>query len=130
MLLVLGVKLLKCVWRKPVLTFYRERFSKPETEAFAVVQAQSLVVSKDDGKLCCILEDFFPLMGNIDCLSTAEGKADKYVLCWFDDQIEDFGEAFRRLTGVTFPEGVTFMADERGKRTYNAAFVAANGKLE
>jgi hypothetical protein len=114
-----------------VLTFYRERFGHPEREAFVVVQAQRLIVSKeDDGKLCCSLEGFFPPMGNIDCLSTEDGKADRYVLCWFDDKVEDFGEAFRRLTAVTFPEGVKFVTDERGKRTYNAVFVASHGKLE
>ena len=121
---------MKHVWRKPVLTFYRERFGKPEREPFTVVQAQRLVVSKGDAKLCGNLEDFFPLMGNVDCLSTDAGKADRYVLCWFDDQVEDFGEAFRRLTGVTFPDGAQFVTDKRGKRTYNTVFVAAHGKLE
>lgn len=119
-------------WRKPVVTLYRERYGIPEREAFAVVQAQKLFVNKkaQNGKFHCNLKDFFPLMGNIDFLSTDEGKADSYVLCWFDDGIEDFAEAFRRLTGATFPDGVSFETDEKGKRTYNAFFVAKRAKLK
>ena len=97
-----------------------------------MIQAQRLTILRkdDENKLNCNLEGFFPLMGDIDCVSTKEGKADNYVLCWFDDSEEDFGKAFRRLTGVTFPEGITFVTDQRGKRTYNAVFVATHGKLE
>jgi hypothetical protein len=120
------------VWKKPVLTFYRERFGKPEREAFVVVQARRLTILRNEGsnKLRCTLEDFFPLMGDIDYVSTKEGKADRYVLCWFDDREDDFGKAFRRLTGVTFPEGTKFVTDEKGKRSYNAKFEAKHGKLE
>lgn len=115
-----------------MLTFYRERLGNPEREAFVVVQAQRLVVSKSDDakKFGGSLEGFFPLLGDINYVSAREGKADKYVLCWFDDREEDFGKAFRRLTGVTFPEGVAFVTDDRGKRTYDAVFVAEHGKLE
>jgi len=69
-------------------------------------------------------------MGDIDYLSSKEGKADRYVLCWFDDREDDFGKAFRRLTGVTFPEGTKFVTDEKGKRSYSAKFEAKHGKLE
>jgi len=119
-------------WRKPVVTLYRERFEKPEREAFAVVQAQKLIVGKkaQSSKFDCNLKDFFPLMGNIDFLSTDEGKANSYILCWFDDGIEDFANAFRRLSGVVFPEGVSFETDEKGKKTYNAFFVAEHAKLK
>ena len=115
-----------------MLTFYRERFGKPEKEAFTVVQAQQLEVSEqeDDHKFLCNLKDFFPLMGDADCLSTPEGKADKYVVCWFDTKVDDFKEAFRRLTGVSFSEGANCVLDEKGKRTYNADFVAKHAKLE
>ncbi|HER54317.1 MAG TPA: hypothetical protein ENO13_00245 [Candidatus Bathyarchaeota archaeon] len=120
------------VWNKPVLTFYRERFGKPEKDAFAVVQAQKLKVlaKEDEHKFVCSLQDFFPLMGDIDCLSTPEGKSDKYVVCWFDTKVDDFKEAFRRLTGVSFSEDVNCVLDPRGKRTYNADFVAKHAKLE
>jgi hypothetical protein len=123
---------LESVWEKPVITFYREKFGKPEREAFAVVKARRLVTSREerDSKFRCTIEDFFPLMGEIDSLSTKEGKADRYVLCWFDDSEDDFGRAFRRLTGATFPEGIKFVTDEKGKRTYNASFEAEHGKLE
>ncbi len=124
---------MESVWEKPVITFYRERFGKPEREAFAVVKARRLAISRKEAgsaKFGCTLEGFFPLMGQIDCLSTKEGKADRYVLCWFDDSEDDFGRAFRRLTGVTFPEGISFVTDEKGKRTYNGSFEAEHGKLE
>ncbi len=120
------------VWEKPVITVYKERFGKPEREAFVAVKARKLVVSrKEEGtKFNCVLEDFFPIIGKIDYVSTKEGKADSYVLCWFDDREDDFNKAFRRLTGVTFPEGTRCVIDEKDKRTYNAKFEAKHGKLE
>jgi hypothetical protein len=123
---------LDSVWEKPVITFYKERLGKPERKAFAVVKARRLVVSRKekDTKLSCSIEDFFPLMGEIDCISTKEGKADRYVLCWFDDSENDFGRAFRRLTGATFPEGIKHVTDEKGKRSYNTSIKAEDGKLE
>ena len=123
---------MESVWEKPVITLYRERFGKPEREAFAVVKARRLVISRKErsAKFSCIIEDFFPLMGEIDYISTKEGKADRYVLCWFDDSEDDFSRAFRRLTGATFPEAIRFVTDEKGKRTYNASFEAEHGKLE
>jgi len=126
------VKFLQFAWRKPVLTFYRERFGKPEREAVVVVQAMRLSIVKNDSddKLRCTLEDFFPLMGDIDYISSNEGKADRYVLCWFDDRDDDFGKAFRRLTGVTFPEEPKCVTDEKSKRSYSVQFEAKHGKLE
>jgi hypothetical protein len=126
------VIVLQFVWEKPVLTFYRERFGKPEREAFVAVKARRLVVSgKEEGaNFSCSLTDFFPIMGELDYVSTKEGKADRYVLCWFDDKIDDFGEAFRRLTGVTFPKGIQCTTDHKGKISCNADFEAKHGKLE
>lgn len=123
---------MESVWEKPVISFYRERFGKPEREAFLVVKARRLAVSKTEGSnnFGCTLEDFFPLMGNINYISSEEEKADRYVLCWFDDRVDDFGEAFRRLTGVTFPEGINCVTDKKGKISCNASFEAKNGKLE
>jgi hypothetical protein len=123
---------LQSVWEKPVITFYRERFGKPEREAFLVVKARRLTISRNDGsnKIRCTLEDFFPLMGDIDYISSEEGKADSYVLCWFDDRYDDFGKAFRRLTGVTFSEGIKCVTDEKGKMSCNVNFEAKHGKLE
>ena len=123
---------MESVWDKPVITFYRERFGKPEREAFLVVKSRRLSVSRNEGsnKLRCTLKDFFPLMGDIDYISSKEGKADSYVLCWFDDRYDDFGKAFRRLTGVTFSEGIKCVTDEKGKMSCNADFEAKHGKLE
>jgi hypothetical protein len=127
-----GMRILDSVWEKPVITFYKERLGNPERTAFMVVKARRLVISRKEkgDKLSCRLKDFFPLMGEISHLSTEDGKADRYVLCWFDDSENDFGRAFRRLTGVTFKEGINYTTDEKGKRTYNAGFKAEHGKLE
>jgi hypothetical protein len=51
-------------------------------------------------------------------------------LCWFDDKADDFITGARRLTGVTFPPGMSFAVDERGKKTYNTSFKAEFGKLK
>ena len=120
------------VWAKPVITFYRERFGKPEKEGFVAVKARKLIISRTQGdsKFSCVLEDFFPIMGQIDYVSSKEGKTDAYVLCWFDDTIDDFGKAFRRLTGVTFHEGISCVNDSKGKVTCNTRFEAKLGKLE
>jgi hypothetical protein len=118
------------VWKKPVLTFYRQR-SPPEKEPFAVVKALEFGVSKSEkGGYWGAIVAFFPLMGNLDCVSSVEGKSDTYVLCWFDDAEEDLNNSLRRLAGVTFPSVIPYVVDERGKRTYDASFDARNGKLE
>jgi hypothetical protein len=117
------------VWNKPVLTFYRERFPR-ENESFAVVKALKLEVSDEKEGYLGQINSFFPLMGNLDCLSSVEGKQDHYVICWFDDKVENINESFRRLAGVTFSSDVPYVIDERGKRTYSASFRATHGKLE
>jgi hypothetical protein len=120
------------VWEKPVITFYKERSGKPKREAFVAIKARRLIVLKKPEKeeFSCVIEDFFPIMGNLDYVSTQEGKIDNYVLCWFDDQEDDFGKAFRRMTGVTFPEGIICVTDEKGKKTCKANFDAKHAKLE
>jgi hypothetical protein len=119
------------VWNKPVLTLYRDRRPQPEREPFAVVQAKKLAVTTSENKtLEGNVEDVFALMGNLDYISFKGGEADRYVVCWFDDKEDDFVQAARRLTGVTFPPGMSFKVDERGKRIYNTTFKAENGKLE
>lgn len=118
------------VWNKPVLTFYRERIPRKK-EPFAVVKASKLIVSESEKRgYWGTINSFFPLMGSLDCLSSVEGKQDYYVICWFDDKVEDLNESFRRLAGVTFSSEVPYVVDERGKRTYNAGFKAKHGKLE
>ena len=91
------------VWNKPVLSFYRENNEQPETEAFAVIKTKKLTVSaseKDDFN--CKIQDFFCLMGDVDQVQSSR----KYVICWFDDAVEDFYAGFRRLSGVTFPSKI------------------------
>ncbi len=123
---------MELVWEKPVIVFYKERFEKPETKAFVVIKAKKLLISKVDGdsKFKGSIEDFFPFMGDIDYISSTKGISDRYVLCWLDDKEDDFSKAWRRLTGITFPTGITFTTDEKGKRTYNANFKAKQGKLK
>lgn len=121
------------VWNRPVIVFYKERLGKPLRKAFAVVKAKKLVISRKEAEkpeLGGIIEDFFPLMGDIDYISSERGMSDRYVLCWFDDNEDDFNKSWRRLTGVAFPAGVAFVTDAEGKRTYNANFNAEQGKLE
>ncbi len=119
-------------WNKPVVVFYKERADEPERRAFLVVKARRLIVYEDEegegyrGKI----NDFFPLMGDIDYLSSNEGASDHYVLCWFEDKEEDLSNAWRRLTGVTFRDGVSFDIDTMKKKTYNTDFRAKAGKLK
>jgi len=118
------------VWNKPVLTLYRER-RPPEREPLAVIQATKLTVNSSEKRtLDGNIEDFFVLMGNFDYVSFKGGEADRYVICWFDEKVDNFIQAARRIGGVTFPPGMSFKADENGKRTYNTAFTAEFGKLE
>ena len=118
------------MWNKPVLSFYRERVTL-EKEPFTVAKAKKLEVlkSKDEGYVGSIV-GFFALMGDLDYIDSAEGKSDSYVLCWFDDSVGDFDKSFRRLAGVTFSPGVSYVVDEKGKRSYKARFKAKYGKLE
>jgi len=124
---------LELIWEKPVIIFYKERLKKPERKAFAVVKAMRLAVSQVEeqgAKFSGNIKDFFPLMGDVDYISSTEGTADRYVMCWFDDEEDDFSKSWRRLSGVAFPTGITFLTDGKGKRTYNASFKAEHGKLK
>jgi hypothetical protein len=112
---------------KPVLSVYRENNEQPETEPFAVVKAKELTVKQSEkGGFEGSITDFFCLMGDVDQVRSAN----KYVVCWFDDRVDDFYEAFRRLSGVTFPTQITCTIDKRNKRTYNADFQAKFAKLK
>lgn len=117
-------------WEKPVIVFYKERTHDSETKPFAVVKARKLTVNRTENKFTGSITDFFPLMGDIDYITTKEGKNDNYVLCWFEDKEEDFTKFWRQLTGATFPNGAKFTTDRRGKRTYNAQCHAIRAKLE
>lgn len=77
-----------------------------------------------------VLEDFFGLMGDVDYLTSAEGKIDRYVLCWFDDAEPDMAKDFRKLRGVVFSGVECSINGANGKRSYNAKFSAVQGKLK
>jgi hypothetical protein len=119
------------VWNKPVVCIFKERDDNPEIDPFVVVKARKISLSrKDNGKVEGNLQDFFTLMGDADYLSSAKGAADHYVMCWFDDSEPDMTRDLRRLRGVSFKGKVTFLLNESGKRTYNAAFKAEHAKLK
>jgi len=119
------------IWYKPVIIFYRERVAEPERKAFLIVKARRLEIrrNKEQGKLDGNIAGFFPLMGDADYLSSKEGAVDRYVLCWFDDEEDDFTKSWRRLTGVTFQNGISFGVNSMNKKTYDANLKAQKGKL-
>ena len=120
------------IWEKPVIVFYKEREKPRQKRALVAVKARRIVVSKqtEDSKLIGKIEEFFPLIGNFEYPFSPEGKIDNYVLCWFDDTEDDFSTAFRRLTGVTFPQGIQCENNEKGKKVCNTTFSAKQGKLQ
>jgi len=69
-------------------------------------------------------------MGDAEYISTAEGKADHYVMCWFDDTEPDMTKDLRRLRGVRFNGEVTQSENPKThKRTYNGSFTAEQAKI-
>ncbi len=119
------------VWNKPVVCIFKQRDIHPEIDPFVVVKARKITITKSKtGQLDGKLQDFFTLMGDADYLSTTEGIADHYIMCWFDDTEPDMTKDLRRLRGVTFVPKVTYVLNEGGKRTYNATFKAEQGKLK
>jgi hypothetical protein len=126
------VGLSEFVWNKPVLCIFKERDVNPEVDPFVVVKAKKLTITKGaDAKFSGSILDFFTLMGDADYLTTKEGAADHYVMCWFDDTEMDTTKDLRRLRGVTFNGKAACVANEKtGKRTYNASFKAEHAKLK
>ena len=55
-------------------------------------------------------------MGDADYLSSKEGAADHYVMCWFDDTEPDMTKDLRRLRGVTFNGKVTCVLNEERQK--------------
>jgi hypothetical protein len=120
------------VWNKPVLCIFKERDINPEIDPFVVVKARKLTLGKGaDSKYSGSIVDSFTLMGDADYLTSKEGVADHYVMCWFDDTEMDMTKDLRRLRGVTFNGKVVCAENEKtGKRTYNATFKAEHAKLK
>jgi hypothetical protein len=126
-----SVGLSELIWNKPVLCFFKERDINPEVDPFVVVKAKKLTITKGaDAKYSGNIMDFFTLMGDADYLTTKEGLADRYVICWFDDTEPDMTKDLRRLRGVTFKAKATCAISDSGKRTYNATFNAVHAKLK
>jgi len=116
-------------WKKPTITLYRERQDPPEKEPFVVLKARRITLEAlENTGFMGTIDGFFTLMGNIEYISSPDGKKDKYVLCWFDDNVEDFDKAFRKLRGVTFPYGISSISSE-GKALYKASLQAEQGKI-
>jgi hypothetical protein len=118
------------IWNKPVLCIFKERDVNPEIDPFVVVKAKKLTITHEGSKYSGIIWDFFTLMGDADYLTTKEGAADHYVMCWFDDNEQDMAKDLRRLRGVALRGKVTCILNDSGKRTYNASFKAEHAKLK
>jgi hypothetical protein len=119
------------IWNKPVLCFFKERAVNPEVDPFVVVKAKKLTITKGaDDKYSGSIIDFFTLMGDADYLTTKEGLADRYVICWFDDNEPDMTRDLRRMREVSLRAKATCEINSSGKRTYNAHFNAVNAKLK
>ena len=52
-------------------------------------------------------------MGDADYLTTKEGAADHYVMCWFDDTETDMTKDLRRLRGVPLTAKLLVSANEK-----------------
>ncbi len=120
-------------WKKPVICIFRERTSTDrESEPFVVIRASAVNLTEgEDCKFSGTIDDFFTLMGDTDYISSPEGKADHFVLCWFDDAEPDMTKDLRRLRGVRFTGEVACTeAEKTHKRTYNAAFTATQAKTQ
>jgi hypothetical protein len=116
-------------WKKPTITLYRERRDPPEKEPFVVLKARRITLEAlESVGFTGTIDDFFTLMGDIQYISSPDGKKDQYVLCWFDDNVEDFDKAFRKLRGVTFPHGISSIPSEN-KELYKASLQAEQGKI-
>ncbi len=119
------------VYNKPVVCIFKERDVNPEVDPFVVVKARKLTLTRTpDSKYAGNMEDFFTLMGDADYLASPEGKADHYVMCWFDDTEPDMTKDLRRLRGVALEGEVTCALNEAGKRTYNGKFKAEHAKIK
>lgn len=119
------------IWNKPVLCIFKERDTNPEVDPFVVVKAKKLTINKSsEAKYSGSILDFFTLMGDADYLTTKEGLADRYVICWFDDTEPDMTKDLRRMRGVSFKAKATCAINDNDKRTYNANFNAVHAKLK
>jgi hypothetical protein len=113
------------IWDRPVIVLYKEDPDQPSREAVTVLRARRLIVLQDEktDTLTGQIEDFFPLMGDIDSIQSDTWTADRYILCVYDTGEKPFDQP-DRIIGVTFPNGLSFISDQKGKRTYHGSIHA------
>ena len=116
-------------WKKPTISIFNEKSDKQENEPFVVIKAQKISLQEiERDRYSGEIIDFFIIMGDIDYINSDKGIRDNYVLCWFDDNIDDFSESFRKLTGVTFLSAPSY-SESKGKRIYRSSFEASYGLI-
>ena len=113
------------VWERPVIVIFHARQQSTDSEALAVVRARRLTVTQSEhaGTWAGRIEDFFSLMGDIDRIQSDTETEEPYILCIFNNAERAYDQP-DRITGVTFPQRLSFIRDQRGKRTYHGHFVA------
>ena len=95
-------------------------------------------LEKKDGrteKLTGRFGDFFPLIGDINLLSSHIEPSNRYTVYWMDDHEDDFREGLRRLSRVTFSKSIASTTektenDDQDKTSYNMNFEAKGSKKE
>jgi hypothetical protein len=115
------------IWESPVIVLYREYQNQPTREAQAVLRARRLTViqEEENDAITGRIEDFFSLMGDISRIQSDPTGVNRYILCIYNQGEKPFDQP-DRLSGIIFPEGLSFIRDQHGKRTYHGSFQAAN----
>jgi hypothetical protein len=113
------------VWERPVIVIFHARQPSTDSDALAVVRARRLTVSQSENGETWAgrIEDFFSLMGDIDRIQSDTETEEPYILCIFNNAERAYDQP-DRITGVTFPQRLSFIRDQRGKRTYHGHFTA------
>jgi hypothetical protein len=113
------------IWEKPVIVLYREDHNQQTRDALAVLRARRLTLIEEEGndEITGRIEDFFPLMGDISGLQGEPKDVKHYILCVYNDNEKPYDQP-DRISGVVFPEGLSFIRDQYGKRTYHGSFQA------
>ena len=113
------------IWKKPVIVLYLKDHNQRTRDALAVLRARrlTLIEEENNDEITGRIEDFFPLMGDISGLQADSKGVNHYVLCIYDDSEKPYDQP-DRISGIVFPEGLSFIRDQYGKRTYHGSFQA------
>jgi hypothetical protein len=113
------------IWLKPVIVLFRESYDQPIREAVAVLRARRITLVEEEEKDVIMgrIEDFFPLMGDINGIQSDPTGMNRYVLCIYSEGEKPFDQP-DQLSGIIFPRGLSFIRDQYGKRTYHGSFQA------